>query len=262
MRRGELFWGGLLVILGVLFFLQATGYLKGDVFGWFWPIFIMVLGIWVLLGGFSRRSRYAAAEHFSIPLQGAKEANLEIEHGAGRIDLRSGAKAGDFLTGTAGAALTHSERMDGDKLSVRLEAGPSFIPILGPEGGAWECRLSREVPMTISLHSGASQLDLDLTDLQVTSLSFEGGASTLRLNLPARVQNALVDIDAGAARIEVQVPSEVALRVRADTVGPFDIDAGRFPRLASGLYQSANYASAQFKADVTIDGGATSVRIS
>jgi len=261
MRRGELFWGGLLVILGVLFFLQAAGYLTGDVFGWFWPIFIILLGIWVLSGGYARRSRFAAAGKFSIPLQGATEATLAIDHGAGRMLLRSDANPGDFLTGVMAAGMNHSEWHDGDKLLVRLEAGPSLIPVLGPEDGIWEFRLNRDVPIALSIHSGASSLDLDLTDLHVTSLAFDGGASRLNLSLPARVQKAVANIRAAAAQIEMQVPAGVALRFRANGVGRLVIDETRFPRSEEGSYQSADYASAQYHADVTVDGGASSVRI-
>src|SRR5512140_3054872 len=101
MRRGELFWGTLLVVLGVLFFLKAAGFITGDVFGWFWPLLIIAVGAWILLGGFKYRSRYETAEKFSVPLQGAREASLSIEHGAGRIDLRGGANPGDLVTGVA-----------------------------------------------------------------------------------------------------------------------------------------------------------------
>ncbi|MGE5072447.1 MAG: LiaF transmembrane domain-containing protein [Anaerolineae bacterium] len=64
MRRGELFWGPLLVILGVLFFLKATGTITGDVFGWFWPILIIAAGAWILMGGLCNRGRYETAEKF------------------------------------------------------------------------------------------------------------------------------------------------------------------------------------------------------
>ncbi len=157
--------------------------------------------------------------------------------------------------------MNHAERLEGEKLVVRLEAGPTFIPMIGPEGGSWEYRLSGEIPMSISLRSGASRLDVDLTDLRVTRFAFEGGASRLRLRLPARVENVVVNIQAGAARIELEVPPGVGLRFRGQTVGTLRVDEVRFPRSEAGLFQSADYAAAQYKADVTLEGGATSVRI-
>jgi hypothetical protein len=261
MRRGELFWGTLLVLLGVLFFLKAAGYLVGDVFGWFWPLLIIAVGAWILVGGVFYRGRYETAEKFSIPLQGASEASLSIDHGAGRIELGSGANPGDFLTGVSGVGMDKKIRLNGSRLEVEIDAGPSFLPFVGPESGIWQYRLTPEVPITLKIESGASRLDLDLTELRVTSFSFNGGASRLDLKLPARVENMLVDIDAGAAGIHLHVPDGVGLRFRTKGVGSANVDTQRFPQRDSGLYQSADYDTAQYHADVTVDGGATSVTV-
>ena len=261
MRRGELFWGTLLVVLGVLFFLQAAGYITGSVWGWFWPLLIIAVGVWVLLGGFLYRSRYETAEKFSVPLQEAREANLSIEHGAGRIDLRAGANAGDFLTGVAAAGMDKKVHMNDGKLDVEIDAGPSFVPFLGPESGTWEFRVTPDVPVSLKIEAGASRLDLDLTDLRVTYFRYNGGASNLNVTLPARVENTLVEIEAGAASINLHVPQGVALRMHRKGVGSVNVDTQRFPMRDSGLYQSADYDAAQYKTDVTIDGGATSLTV-
>ncbi|MBI1792754.1 MAG: hypothetical protein HYR70_01005 [Chloroflexi bacterium] len=260
MRRAEIFWGTLLVLLGALFFLKAAGYLTGDVFGWFWPLFIIAIGAWILIGG-ALRVNFENAVKFSVPLDGAKEASLSISHGAGHIDLRAGANAGDFLTGTAGTGMNQSSRLNGDRLEVRIEAGPSFMPFIGPEGGIWQYRLNPDLPTAIKIESGASRLDIDLTDLRVTLFSFNGGASRLNLTLPARMENVLVDIEAGAASIDLQVPQGVAMRFRTKSVGSLNIDESRWPRREDGIYQSSDYDSAKYRAEVTIDGGATSITV-
>ncbi len=262
MRRSEFFWGGLLVVLGLLFFLKTAGYITGDVFSWFWPLVIIAIGAWVLLGGFYNRSRFETAEKFSVPLQGASEAALSIDHGAGHIDLRGGANPGDLITGVAGAGMDKKVSAHDGKLDVEIDAGPSFIPFIGPEGGSWEFRLAQDVPMSLKIEAGASRLDLDLTDVRVTYFRFNGGASSLNLTLPAHVENTLVDIDAGAAGINLHVPQGVAMRFRRKGVGSVHVDEQRFPMRETGVYQSADYDTAQYHADVTVDGGATSVTVS
>ena len=261
MRRGEIFWGALLVILGGLFWLKTAGYLTGDVWGWFWPLFIIAAGVWILVGRGTYPRRGWADESFSVPLQGAKEASLRIDHGAGRINIGAGASSGDFLTGVKGVGMNQSVELRGGHLDVKIEAGPSFIPFIGPEGGVWRYQLDASVPTSINIHSGASRLDLDFTDLQVTRFSFEGGASNLNLTLPARVQNTLVDIQAGAASIELRVPEGVSLRLRSKSAGSLNVDESRFPRRDPDMYQSADYDSAQHRADVSVQGGATSLRV-
>ena len=261
MRRGEIFWGSLLVLLGVLFFLHTAGYLIGDVFGWFWPFVIIAIGIWILVGGFVSRVDFNDAEKFSIPLQGAKDARLEINHGAGQIDLSAGANMGDFMTGVAGVGMNQSAHLDGDKLEVEIDAGPSFIPFIGPVGGVWQFRPNSDLPMSLDIDAGASRLNLDLQDLQVKYLSFDGGASRITLTLPAHVENMVADLEAGAASIELNVPQGVGLRLRLKSVGTLKIDQTRFVPREGRIYQSADYDTAKYRAEVNIEGGATSIKV-
>jgi hypothetical protein len=261
MRRTEFFWGGLLVLLGVLFFLRTAGVLTGDVFSWFWPFVIIAVGLWILLGRFTAHVDFNKAEQFSIPLQGAKEAHLSIDHGAGHIELSAGANAGDFLTGLSGVAMDHSSHLDGDKLEVRIDAGPSFVPFIGPDGGVWQFRLDPDLPTSLDIDAGASRLDLDLRDLQVKYLSFDGGASRITLTLPARVENMVADMEAGAASIELNVPPGVGLRLRLKSVGTARVDETRFVPREGSIYQSVDYDTAKYRAEVTIEGGATSVKV-
>jgi len=69
---------------------------------------------------------------------------------------------------------------------------------------------------------------VDLSELQVTHFSFDGGASSLSLTLPARVQNALVELKAGATSMQLKVPEGLAVRFRTKSVGSLRVDEGRF----------------------------------
>ncbi|MEW6030518.1 MAG: LiaI-LiaF-like domain-containing protein [Chloroflexota bacterium] len=72
MRRGEFFWGSLLVILGVLFLLKATHYITGNVLDLCWPAVIIAIGIWIL-SGIVAQVNFNRIEKRSTPLQDAKE---------------------------------------------------------------------------------------------------------------------------------------------------------------------------------------------
>jgi hypothetical protein len=231
------------------------------VFGWFWPLLIIAVGVWILIGGRYGRNRVETTEKFSVALQGAREGSLSIHHGVGQLDLRAGADAGDFITGASGVGMKQSTSLNDGKLEVNIDAGPSFIPFIGPESGVWQYRLSPELPVSIKIEGGASRLEINLTDLRVTYFSFEGGASNLDLTLPARMEHTLVDIEAGAAGIDLHVPEGVAVRFRTKSVGSLDVDEQRFPRREAGIYQSADYDTASYHAEVTIEGGATSIRV-
>jgi hypothetical protein len=262
MRRAELFWGPLLILLGVLFLLRQLGYIQGDVLSWFWPFLVIAIGAWILVGGLQgRNARFETAEQFSVPLQDAREGSLTLHHGAGEVNVTAGANPGDFLTGLSGVGINKKIQLNDGKLEVEIDAGPTFVPFIGPDSGVWDCRLSGDVPLSIKIEAGASRLNLDLSELRVKYFSFEGGASSVNLTVPARMENTLLDVEAGAASIDVKVPDGVALRFRAKSVGSLDVDENRFPRREGGMYQSADYDTAQYHAEVNVDGGATSIRV-
>jgi len=48
-RGPSLFWGGFLVIIGVLFLLANTGVLQNIEWNYIWPVFLIALGLWLIL---------------------------------------------------------------------------------------------------------------------------------------------------------------------------------------------------------------------
>lgn len=259
-KRDSIFWGGILILLGVLFFLQAQGLLKQGVFTWFWPFFLILLGGWIILGIYWRPLA-DESETFSIALDGAKEASVKFEHGAGQIDIRGGASENELLNGSAGRGMDYSSHKIGDKLEAKVSAGPSIIPFIGPQGGVWKFRLNRNVPLSLRVEAGASQIDMDLSDLNVPRTRLSTGASSTRLTTPARGVS-LLDIDAGAATIDIRVPDGVAGRIRVkEGATALNIDASRFPRLDGGMYQSSNYDQSPNRVEINVEAGLGTVMI-
>lgn len=265
MRRTHIFWGLALILLGVLFFLQASGFLRVEnVFSLFWPIVLILLGGWILFGVFFPGKTPAgvpSSEAFAIQLDGARSLHVEINHGAGKIELRGGAEAGVAVSGLRAPACNISSDRDGDALDVDIDAGPTFMPFLSPEGGAWQFQVSNEVPLNLELHAGATSLLLDLHDVKLEKLDLNMGASNVQLLMPA-LGNPVVDIDMGAASLDMSIPEGVAARIRLEeAVSSIDIDPARFPRLGHGHYESPDFASALNRVDISLDGGANTVVI-
>jgi hypothetical protein len=260
MRRGNIFWGGLLVILGGLFLLQAQGLIT-DVMGWFWALFLMLLGVWILASRFIPWGG-GEGETFSINLQGAAKVALDLDHGAGSVQVTGGAPAGVGLTGVRGTAMEVKSHVSGDTLTVDIDAGPTFIPFLGPEGGMWRFQLTEEVPVSMKVDCGVSSLDFDFTNVKLAFFGLDTGASSLKLKLPASAGHTLVDIESGAATLDITVPQGVAARVRTEQgVSSMNIDQSRFPLMQGDWYQSPDFDSAANKAEINLEGGANSVTV-
>jgi hypothetical protein len=261
--RGNLFWGIVLIILAALLLLNQQGWLPGNIFDYFWPAIIILFGIWLLVGALGRRGSGAHGQTLSIPLEGARTARLKLEHGAGRLNIKGGASSTELLNGVFGSEVDYKSTMAADELQVKVRNSPRFFWGWIPgESLDWDVHLNGDIPLNLKIDSGASAAVLDLTDLKVVELDINTGASSTAVTLPANAGNTLVDIDSGAASVNVRIPTGVAARIRVKSgIASINVDSNRFPRLDGGLYQSADYATAANRADITIDTGVGSVEV-
>jgi len=258
MKRNNIFWGGVLILLGTLFLLQTANIIP-SIFPYIWPLTLILLGLWMIATVYWKSGN--ADETFSLPLQTAKTVKYKFSHGAGQIEIKGGAPIGQALFGSSAEGISENSRLDGDRLEVRIEAGASFIPFIGPSDGVYRFQLSNEVPAIISVETGASQLDMDLTDVPASEIRLQTGASNSNLTLPARGASHL-DLEAGAASINIRIPDGVSGRIRVKQgLTSINIDTSRFPQIDSHLYQTADYDTAENRAEISIEAGVGSINI-
>lgn len=259
MKRNNIFWGLALILLGGLFFLQAQGIIS-NVFTFIWPLMLILVGGWIILNVYWKPD-LANEETFTVPLQAAKSVRYKFAHGAGQIEIKGGAPSGTAIVGSSAVGMNQSSHLTGDRLDVKVEAGPSVIPFIGPETGVWRYQLTLEVPVTVKIEAGASHLDVDLENVLATHVELSTGASSTDMVMPARGAS-MLDIEAGAASINIRVPQATAARIRVkEGVTAMNVDQSRFPQLDSGMYQSANFDSSADRTEITIESGLGSVTI-
>lgn len=259
-RRRSLFWGCVLIILAGLLLLRQMGLIVGDIFGYFWPLLIIAFGIWLIIGFFAR-NQPVEGEKVSIPLDGASSAYIKLDHGAGRLTLRSGAASGEIINGTFGNGLSYKSQMEGGRLVVKLRPSQQFWAWWPGESLDWDIRLNRDISLNLKIDSGASASVLDLSDLKVNDLDIDTGASSTELTLPANAGNTHVDIDTGASSLKVSIPAGVTASIRIKSgITSVNVNS-RFPRLESGLYQSIDYSTSVNRIDMTINAGVGSIEV-
>jgi hypothetical protein len=259
-RRSSLFWGTILILLAGLLLLRQMGLIIGDIFGYFWPLILIALGIWLIIGFFSR-NQPAEGENVSVPLEGAASAYIKLDHGAGRLTLRSGAASGEILNGTFGNGLNYKSHLEGGRLDVKLRTSQQFWTWWPGESLDWEIHLNNEVPLNLKIDSGASASILDLSDLKVSDLDIDTGASSTELSLPTNAGITHVDIDTGASSLKVNIPASVAASIRIKSgIASVKVNS-RFPNLGGGLYQSSDFNTSSNRVDMTIDAGVGSIDI-
>ena len=70
------------------------------------------------------------------------------------------------------------------------------------------------------------------------------------------------DAEAGAASLRFLVPAGVAARIRSSMgLGSTDIDGLRFPKDASGVWVSPDWATAEHRVEFDLRGGVGSVSV-
>jgi hypothetical protein len=125
----------------------------------------------------------------------------------------------------------------------------------------WSFGLNGEVPLSLDLQTGASDARLDLSDLRVSDLRLQTGASATRLTLPANAGQTRAEVHSGAASVSIRVPEGVAARIRIKSgMAGIAVDRGRFPRTGD-TYQSPDYETAPNRVDLYVETGVGSVDV-
>jgi len=267
MRTNRMFWAILMVGLGFLFLANNLGLMSVNVWGLIWPVFLILLGISFLLGK-TQGSGETVLEPGSVDLEGAERATVTIKHGAGKLIVNSSAERGTLASGTFAHGLKTRVIRDGNQLQVVMQPKrPIFPDGIFPwnwtyRGGyQWDFGFTKNIPLNLIFEIGAVDANLDLSSLLVKDLVLKTGASSTNLTLPAAAGLTQVKIEAGVATVNIRVPESVAARIKTEVgLAAVSVNQSRFPKL-NGYYQSADYESAENKADIRIETGLGSIEI-
>ncbi len=183
------------------------------------------------------------SETRSVDLKNAKSVSVNINFGAGVLDVTGGAK--DLLD----ADFTYNV----DKLKPQVEFADGTLIVSQPETkgmpallalaafrNEWGIHLDNDVPMDLKIDVGAGTSNLKLSSLSLSGLEITMGASQGTIDLSGAWGHDLdVTIDAGAGNITVLLPKDVGVHVVVDR-GPTLIET-------SGLTQDGDvYTNAAY----------------
>jgi hypothetical protein len=264
MKTKTTFWGGLFILAGVLLLLDNLGFLHVNIWALVWPTFIIAMGVWTLMAA-KQNTDVLGTEEIIIPLEETKQGKMALSFGAGQLQIHARLGEGKLFGGTfAGGVET---KIQHEANFTTLELNPTSIDFLSSvmpwTWGAreWNFGLSPQVAWQLDLEMGASDAQIDLSELQVTNLNIDTGASNTKVILPAKAGQTHVDLDGGAASILFEIPEGVAAKIQVDSgLAAIEINRARFPRVGE-FYQSADYETAANKVEITANVGAGSLRI-
>lgn len=252
MRNGNLFWGSVLILAGVLYLFDGMRF--------FWPILLIGFGVWIVAAAFLRGTG-TKSKNVAVELQGAREMSLKVSHGAGQLRVGAGASSGRALEGECTDNVNVQSHLTGDRLEVRVSGDVVFVPFVWNSRGLdWDLRLTNEVPLSLELELGANQSTVDISGLRVIKFKLQTGASSTDVTLPATGVVA-AEVQMGAAELKMRIPQGMAARIRSKSgLAEINVDLSRFPRVDGG-YESTNFGASENRVDLTIEAGVGKVTI-
>lgn len=252
----SLLGGVALIAAGGLLLLRAVGLVPDVPLG---PVVLIAVGLAVL--AVARRPATPDEQAATLALDGASEARVVLDHGAGSLRVGGGAGPGQLLDGRFTGGVVQRVDRTGDRLALTLQPDRDLDRWLARANPlTWDVSLGPDVPIDLEVRTGASRVRLDLSSLRVPSLRLKTGASDVEVVLPGHGPCS-VGISAGAADVRVVVPPGVPAEVhnRSALTG-FSIDQERFPRV-NGAHRSPGYDTATDRVDIDIEGGVASFTV-
>jgi hypothetical protein len=231
-----------------------------------WPILIIAAGLMLVLGTLRTPVAAPQSESAAIPLGSAEKAVVKIHHGAGRLSVSGGAGIGNLVEGSFSGGVNHTENLQGSTLYADLRV-PRDVWSNAPFccGGwtpiDWHVRVASGIPMSLEFETGAGESQLDLQAVKAESIVLKTGASSTNITLPAQAGRTRLQVESGAAAVNIRVPEGVAARVSVESgLAGISVDPVRFPRMGD-VYQSADYETAAHRVEILARTGVGSLDI-
>ena len=219
----------------------------------------LVLLAALLLAGCNPEARVGElqSESQSVELGDAESVRVEIEFGAGNLEVTGGADKlleADFTYNVA-KLKPEVEFTDGTLVVQHPDVrGYRTLQDIKDFRNEWDLRLNNDVPMDLSVNMGAGISDLQLADLSLTGLDINLGASEGTIDLRGDWTHDLdVTIETGAAAITLLLPKDIGVRVQIDA-GPTAIQAEGLTKDGS-VYTNAAYGTSEVTLQVEMDAG-------
>jgi hypothetical protein len=265
-RRGSIFWGGLLVLAGILLLLQNLGIITGNIWGIIWPLILIFFGVQFLFS-VTGRGGHMESQKLALPVSGVSQAAVQFNHGAGYLRVDSSVEPGMLLSGTFEGGVECSQVNQGLTNRIDLRPGRQYFwdfpwSFGYHHGFSWTVGLNPDIPLMLEIKTGASETQLDLTHLKVTDLRMETGASSTTVRMPEAAGFTQAHVQSGVASVDIRIPAQVAARIEVKSgLAGISVDSRRFIQSGS-LYESPDYASAANKVNLFVETGVGSVNVS
>ncbi len=297
--RSSIVLGTILVCLGILFLLNTFNLLSWrtwNIIIRFWPVILIIIGLniilkrsrlwWLvplliiilflgLIFGFPRSMQ--PFNHFSDKeYSGNYSYSRDIEEDLDNLRVNINYKAGKFILkhtdderklcnldlmytdSKPSLEYDYQKNSRGAQLSIGQNNKVRFNKTAN--NNVWDIKLSKKIPLFITLNAGAGKIDLDLSKLKVNELNVNSGVSDLRIDFNNYSTESV--INSGASNIKLYIPSRVAVKITTSAViNNNNFQEAGLIKLSSKLYQSENIGEAENRININISTSASNIQL-
>ena len=196
----------------------------------------------------------------AIDLNGAMRANVELDMGAGQLNLHGGADKlldGYFEYNVAANKPVVESARNGSHAIVTIKEPPGHA-----HGGRndWNLQLNNNTLLDLALNCGAGQARLNLGDVTLRSLEVHMGAGQVDIDLRGHpTRDYEVNVAGGVGQATIHLPQDVG--IRADAQGGIgEINVSGLEKTA-GHYENSLYNKGKVNVRITVHGGIGEIRL-
>lgn len=293
------FWAFLLISVGILYLGPQLGFWSVGAANsvWqLWPVLLVLFGLnlmvrrskaeWVIMllafvlaGLFvydvalrddsrfiqDNRQKSEAPRESSINVDvpsGIERAFVEINTGAIEMDL--GGHTDKLLQGKLTSTFAEPSletQINGNNAKVKLSTTRVSKKLVFRDFKNYlNLKIGNIVPTEVKIDSGASDLNLDFSDIKLAGLSLNSGASSIDAKIGSNIEsNARLSFEAGASDINISFPKGIGVKIESES-GLAREEFEGFTK-KNGFWENAEYASAEKKITIVLRTGASSVDV-
>jgi hypothetical protein len=199
----------------------------------------------------------------TVELKGARAVEARFYFGAGQIEMFGGTKhllEGVFEYNIQRWRPEIDYRIEGSRGFLSVRQGDSAGIPAGNGRNFWDIYLNEDIPLDLIIDMGAGEGELDLKDLNLTSLDIDIGVGELEVDISGRYEIDLdVVIDGGVGSTTVYLPRDTGVIVQVDK-GIGSISSRDFIKKGKYFVNEA-YGKTDVEIRVDIDAGIGSITL-
>ena len=293
---GAIFWGLLFVLIGVLLLLNNFGIIEVNLSniwqlwpvliigiglsvlsprGWLWGVISVILTIAMLgLVAFAVIDNPTYRDHRGWSNQDTQKLSDDAAKAA-KIDITIDTPATSLSLSSSDSrrgveAIQQSKSMNlnidaetrGDTRYIRIDSESSRrFWFRGGVANSLDIDLTRKLPVSLSIDTGAASVSGDLSQVKLKSLNIDTGASSIDLKLGAIEPRQEVVLDAGASKLAFKIPKSVAVRVESSG-GLKSTSFEGIEKVSESVYESKGFADSEKQITIRADLGVSRFEIS